>query len=230
MRLLSLIFDHPLNRRNIAGFRASVARAAGYEQDLLHNHREDGSVQYRYPLVQYRTEAGRAALIGLDEGTTAIFDWYSQSNCRLFWNEAQHNLPIYGMSMEQYDIAYHDQSHTYRLTQWLALNERNYRDWQQMATLTDRIAELERVLVAHLLTFCRAVGWRLPQRLEVSLELLHATRRTRFLGVNVVGFNINFRSNLVLPYGIGLGKGVSHGFGVCRPMAHRRTNQSAAEK
>lgn len=218
MRLLHLVFDHPLEPRNIAGFRASVARAAGYEQDLLHNHREDGSVQYRYPLVQYRTEAGRAALIGLDEGAMSIHDWYGRSGGQLWWNEANHHLNFYTLDMQTYEIAYHAPPAPYRLTQWLALNERHYHNWQQLPDLAARSAELERLLVAHILTFCRAVNWRLPERLEVSLQDIHAVRRTRFLGVNLMAFDVNFHCNLHLPHAIGLGKGVSHGFGVCRPV------------
>lgn len=220
MRLLHLVFDHPLESRNIAGFRASIARAAGYEQDLLHNHREDGSVQYRYPLVQYRMDAGRAALIGLEEGAMAIYDWYSRSDGQLWWNEANHHLGIYAMEMQQYEIAYHETPAPYRLTQWLALNERHYHNWQQLPDLAARSQELERLLVAHILTFCRAVNWRLPERLDVSLQDIHAVRRTRFLGVNLMAFDVHFRCNLRLPFAIGLGKGVSHGFGVCRPLSH----------
>ncbi len=222
MRLLYLIFDQPLDRRNIAGFRASVARAAGYEQDLLHNHRTDGSVQYRYPLVQYRSEAGRAGLIGLNEGAQAIYDWYSRSDNRLWWNDAEHNLALYRIDMQSVEIVFDEPPRRYRLTQWLALNERHYHNWQTITDPADQRAELERLLAAHILTFCRAVDWRLPQRLEVAIDDVLAVRRTRFLGVNVMGFDVNFHSNLALPYGIGLGKGVSHGFGVCREMRDKR--------
>lgn len=218
MRLLSLAFDLPLPRRHIAGFRAAVARAAGYELDLLHNHRDDGSVQYRYPLVQYRSERGKAAIIGIDEGGDAIYNWYNKSNNRLLWNDAEHTLRIERIDVRPYEIEYHPAPRPYRLMQWVALNEKNYRNWQQMPGLLERTTELERLLAAHILSFCRAVNWRLPQRLEVQITDMPEIRRTRFLGVNMIGFDLEFLSNLAIPYGIGLGKAVSHGFGVCRPL------------
>lgn len=214
MRLLSLAFDLPLARRDIAGFRASVAAAAGLEQDLFHNHRDDGSVQYRYPLVQYRSERGKAAIIGLDQGGDAIYDWYRAAGNRLLWNGQEHALRIERLDVREYAIQYHDEPRPYRLRQWLALNQANYRDWQ--ADLHARSAELDRVLVAHILTFCRAVGWRLPERLDAGVVSIAATYRTRLLGNELMAFDLTFRSNLALPPGIGLGKGVSHGFGVCR--------------
>lgn len=218
MRFLHLVFDHPLESRNIAGFRASVARAAGYEQDLLHNHREDGSVQYRYPLVQYRSERGLAAIVGLAAGAEAIYDWYHAAGHQLLWDDVVQPLRLHSLDVQVLSLRYHEDPATYRLTHWLALNDRHYHNWQQLPDVAAQKAELERLLVAHLLTFCRAVHWRLPERLEVALQELHAVRRTRFLGVSLMAFDVHFQCNLHLPYGVGLGKGVSHGFGVCRPV------------
>lgn len=223
MRLLSLAFSLPLLRRDIAGFRASVARAAGLDQDLFHNHRDDGSVQYRYPLVQYRSEQGNAAIIGIDKGADAIYNWYSRSDNRLIWNEAEHTLRISRLDVREYAIQYHSEPKCYRLHQWLALNQANYRDWQELPGLQARAEALDRILVANILTFCRAVGWRLPERLEASVQEIAATKRTRFIGLDMIAFDVEFTSNLALPFGIGLGKAVSHGYGVCRAV---RNNES----
>lgn len=225
MRLLHLVFDLPLERRDIAGFRASVARAAGLEQDLLHNHREDGSVQYRYPLVQYRSERGNAAIVGLDAGGMAIYEWFNGCGGRLLWNEQEHPLRIQRLDMREYPLQYHDEPRTYRLGQWLALNQQHYREWAELPELSARAAMLDRVLVAHILTFCRAVNWRLPERLEANVSSITSTYRTRLLGNDMVAFDLDFRCNLMLPPHIGLGKGVSHGFGVCRPERRHFTRK-----
>jgi hypothetical protein len=221
MRLLHITFKTPLERQNIAGFRASVARAAGLEQDLFHNHLEDGSVQYRYPMVQYRSERGNAAIIGLDEGADAIYNWYIKCEGKIFWNDAEHPLPIYRLDMREHSIRYNDGLQTYRLYQWLALNQNHYRTWANMTDLAARAAELDRILVAHILTFCRAVNWRLPERFEAAVVDIGATYRTRLMGNDLMAFDLTFRSNLYLPAHIGLGKGVSHGFGVCVPVRVR---------
>jgi len=220
MRLLSLSFALPLPQRDIAGFRASVARAAGLEHDLFHNHEagEGKGVQYRYPLVQYRSEYGLATIIGIDQGGDAIYNWYSRSNNSLWWNEAEHTLRIERLNVQEYALRYHDTPQPYRLRQWLALNQEKYRDWQQLSHLQARAAMLDRILVANILTFCRAVGWRLPERLEANVQAIVATRRTGLLGNAMIGFEVDFTCNLLLPNEIGLGKAVSHGYGVCRPQ------------
>lgn len=217
MRLFHLAFDLPLERRDIAGFRAAVSRAAGLEQDLFHNHRNDGSVQYRYPLVQYRSERGNAAIVGMDEGGSAIYEWFVHCDGRLWWNEAEHLLRIQRLDMHEHSIRYNPTLQTYRLYQYLALNQNHYRTWSNMTDLAARAAELDRILVAHILTFCRAVNWRLPERLDAAVVSIDSTYRTRLMGNDLIAFDLTFRSNLYLPAHIGLGKGVSHGFGVCRP-------------
>lgn len=217
MQYFHLGFDLPLERRDIASFRAAVARAAGFENDLLHNHRPDGSVHYRYPLVQYRSERGMAGIVGLNQGAVAIHDWLSGNDGYLLWNDERHRLLVNRIDADNYDISYHPEPHQYRLRQWLALNQRHYRAWSDIPDLASRAAALDRILVAHILTFCRAVDWRLPQRLDARVGAIETTYRTRLMGVDMVAFDLTFWCNLRLPPFIGLGKGVSHGFGVCRP-------------
>jgi Cas6b C-terminal domain/Cas6b N-terminal domain len=217
MRSLHLCFDLPLERRDIAGFRASVARAAGLEQDLFHNHRAEGGVAYRYPQVMYRSEKGLAAIVGIDEGADAIFDWYARCGGYLLWNDVEHPLRVIQLHLREHALRYHPTPRLYRLAQWLPFNQQHYREWSDLPDLAPRIAALDRLLVAHILTFCRAVNWRLPQRLEASVTTIGASYRTRLMGNDMMAFDLTFRSNLVLPGWIGLGRGVSHGFGVCKP-------------
>jgi hypothetical protein len=225
MRLFHLTFDLPLERRDIAGFRAAVARAAGLEHDLFHNHDADGAVQYRYPVVQYRSERGQAAIVGIDAGGMAMFEWFSRFEGPLLWNDAEHPLRIRRMNVSEHAIQFnHDEPHTYRLYQWLPLDQKRYRDWMALPDLKTRAEVLDRTLVAHILTFCRAVNWRLPERLEANIASIGATYRTQLLGNHLVALDVTFRSNLRLPAHIGLGKGVSHGFGVCRPERGRRAD------
>jgi Cas6b C-terminal domain/Cas6b N-terminal domain len=217
MRILHLNFDLPLMPRDIAGFRAAVSRAAGYEHDLFHNHRPDGSIQYRYPMVQYRCTYGKASIIGIEEGGEAIYQWFRQCNSILHWNDRDHQLLLKSLFFKEYTLKYTKTPRRYTLRQWLPLNQQHYREWHRCEHLTDRIAMLDRALVAHILTFCRAVNWRLPERLEAGICDIRSTYRTRLMGNDLMGFDVSFHANVILPTGIGLGKAVSHGFGVCRP-------------
>jgi len=218
MRLLHLIFDLNLPESKLEGFRAAVARAAGFEQDLFHNHRADGSVQYRYPLVQYRSKDGKASITGLDAGAEAIYEWYQKADSRLFWNGREHQINIDRLEINEYALQYQEPPGQYRLNKWVALNQRHYPNWQSLPDHKARITELDRLLVAHILTFCRAVNWRLPERLEAGTLRIEDDSFFRLKGNGLLTFDLVFQSNLVLPPFIGLGKGVGHGFGECMPF------------
>ena len=231
MRQLSLAFDLPLHPRDIAGFRGALAGAAGFDADLFHNHdNEHNRLHYRYPLIQYRSERDHAALIGLDAGADAILEWYANSNGTVAYNGERHLLAFRKLDVAEYEMSLRDTPKIYRLYQWLPLNQHRYAEWQDLAGLGDRIAELERLLSAHILTFCRAVDWRLPRRFDLRIRDLGRSYTTGFLGVRHQAFDLEFSCDLLLPPGIGLGKGVSHGFGVLREPAAWKPAAGSSDK
>lgn len=224
MRTLYLTFDLPLEPRDIAGFRAAIANSAGWESDLLHNHRPDGTVHYRYPLIQYRADHHRAAILGIEVGASTLADWFCKTNGQIFWNDQYHPLNIATIYAQQYSLCFHQTPKTYTLSHWIALNQENYQHWSQTPELNQRIKILEKALVAHILTFCRAVGWQLSQHLETCLQNIRATRRTQLFGNPMIAFDVTFLCNLQIPPQIGLGRGVSHGFGICKPKTNKHFN------
>ena len=219
MRLLYFTFLHPLPQRDIAGFRAAFAQAAGFEHEVFHNHRqEDGKLHYRYPLVQYRSDHKQAGIIGIDEGADAILQWYSNSNGDFVHNGVTHQLKLEKIDVRNYEIQYHAAPQKYILRQWLPLNQQRYQAWKNLEIIGEKMQELERILAANTLTFCRAVNWRLPQKFNVHILEISKTYKTGLLGAPHIAFDLIFSSDLQIPAGIGFGKAVSHGFGVCNPF------------
>ena len=103
---------------------------------------------------------------------------------------------------------------------WLALNEENYRTWLELDDLSERVALLERVLAAHLLSFAKGMQWQLPEHMEVKLVDMVQHRTVRYHDVPLMAFDVVYKTNLELPTLIGLGKAVSHGYGWQIPYSH----------
>jgi hypothetical protein len=108
------------------------------------------------------------------------------------------------------------------LYKWLALNEDNYARWQRCQSLGERIALLERILTAQIITLAKGIGWQIPDLLEVRIQHLQQTQRIVYRGTNLVAFNIAYTANVLLPPHIALGKAVSHGFGWQVPVGKGR--------
>ena len=85
-----------------------------------------------------------------------------------------------------------------------------------MTLLTEKIALLHRLISGHLISFAKGINWRIPARFEVEITDWYRQQPRVLHDVLRPAFDLEFRTQLFLPSGIGIGKGVSHGFGVIR--------------
>ncbi len=185
---------------------------------LLHNHFDDGSLRYAYPLVQYKVLHTVPTLVGLGEGATLL--------AQLFLSIRQIDIdrgdgtiqtfPILSKHIEhtQTTIGLADTLHHYQfMTYWMALNQENYRDYRQRDD-AGKLAQLARVLTSQLLAVFKDMGLWLPpnDRIELSLDI-RGEHIAQFKNQPMVVFSGGFSANVLLPNDIGIGKGASRGFG-----------------
>lgn len=211
-RLLRL--DYLLREHQIPQLRRFVNLFVGQDNDLFHNHRDAHRYHYRYPLVQYKTDEGKAAVLGMgDAGMAAIGQLAAHTGFRDRCAEWLGDGSIWQEEHTEDLVLTNTAKTEHRLENYLALNEANYSLWQQNPSLVFRASLLERCLTGHILKFATAIRWQLPPR-SLQVELLdYRTYPLRLFDATLMGFDVLFRTNITLPEGIGLGKAVSHGFG-----------------
>ncbi|GAB3945401.1 hypothetical protein GCM10028805_14410 [Spirosoma harenae] len=184
---------------------------------LLHNHLQSddtGQPQYRYayPLVQYKVLHQVPTLVGVGEGAGLL--------TRLCLDVSElkidgQRFPILSKHIHhtQAPLGITNDLIEYRFaTLWMALNQTNYQDYRRHS-LSDQSAQLKRVLTSQLLATFRAFSIWLEPHERMLLKLMLTERCTQFKNQRMVAFAGSFLANVVLPDGIGLGKGVSRGFG-----------------
>jgi len=71
IKILTLIFDFEIERRDIPAFRGAIIEKVGRESILFHNHFEE-KFRYGYPLIQYKVFKGYPTIICVNEGTEEI--------------------------------------------------------------------------------------------------------------------------------------------------------------
>ncbi len=199
----------------IRRFQGEVVARAPAPDDRLHNHAPDGASLYRYPLVQYRVWQSRATLFALGEGVGVV-----QTFLQSLPNTPYHARPALT------EVGLTDTSLRYAIDEWYPLNTENLKRWEQTSSLRGRVALLEGILVNQLLVVCQAMGYQVPDRgLQVEIQELTALPARRFHThngrVQARLFAVTYAANLRLPDGIGVGKGVSKGFGVQTPVTAR---------
>jgi hypothetical protein len=203
----------------------AVYEAAGLGTDLFHNHDESRwavpqpDTLHRYPLVQYKVRHRRAALLGLGQGAQAV---------QLWWALAQGRLPLHGREQalalaDQWQVLWQpqllDHERLYRLNKWLPLNAANYATWQRTPRLADKAQLLDRLLWGHLFHLLEGLGAQLP-RAQVRLYVASIDHQSyqNCYGVRKLALDVTFATNVDLPPEIGLGQGVSVGFGKAQPL------------
>lgn len=225
IRVLTAIFSNRLPSKEIASFRGAVIEKVGIENDLFHNHNNTGegsNYYYRYPLVQYQLRRHKPSLVFLEEAVDKANLFLSQPNIELTVRGTPYRAQLKSLSIDRHKIGNSPQFQYYQINNWIALNEKNFGKYQQLYSLSKCATLLEEVLVGHILALAKGLGHRFSTRFEVEIGGIEKESVAIYNQIKVKTFDIQFRTNLVLPTGIGLGKGASRGFGLLNPHYNRK--------
>jgi hypothetical protein len=213
--ILKLKFDRPLERKvKTKDLRGAVSNLYP-EERLLHQHHENGKIDYHHPLVQYKIINGECLLAGLKDGAELLANLDLAAKTLFMGYE---NYTIFTTELEFHRISI-ETSETVQcyffLTPWLALNEKNYEQYQRLGSWGQRKELLRKILIGNLLSISKSLGYTVPEPIHVEIhnlkEVKTSLKRTPMLGF-VGSFSVNFE----IPDYWGIGKSVSRGFGTVK--------------
>ena len=208
----------PLRTRDAHKLRGYFGEFFKEHSPLLHNHYDDGSLRYAYPLVQYKVLNRVPTLVGLGEGAQLLVELFLRIRA----------LDIDGRKIEvlskhidhqQAAVEVGSALVKYRFeTLWMPLNQENHREYVNADDKT-RQELLQRILQNNILAFLKGAGAYQPDlpRLMILLNV-QAQTTTQFKNQTMLAFTGDFVVNATLPNGIGLGKSVARGFGSIRQL------------
>ena len=213
LKYLRVEFEGDIRPYEIPAFRGAVVDKVGKEHDVFHNHHKPNGFMYRYPLVQYKSIRKQPSLLCIDAGVEEIHHFFQNKDWSLDISGRTLNMSISRLDMKQYNLQAWDKLFHYNIRNWIALSQESYRDYQAFENLADRIRFLETKLVGNMLSFAKGVDWHVDKQVEAHIKELRDPRWVSLKGKKVLGFNLDFTSNVFLPNYIGLGKSVSLGYG-----------------
>lgn len=212
LRLLKVDFNQTLPAYEIPRFRGAVIARVGKESTLFHNH-DDEKFRYRYPFIQYKVIGKKLSIVCVEDGVEEVFKLFSSPDWDIQIGQKDLNLSIDHIDIKQFNLQVWDHTFNYRIHNWLALNQNNYDAYRKCESLTEKIALLESVLKANILAFAKGIGWHVDKPFKLNITEMQEPRIVVFKNQKMMAFNVDFKSSIFLPNHIGLGKGVSHGFG-----------------
>ncbi len=213
-RVLVILYDNRLSQFEIPLFRGAVIGAMDGNADVMYHNHSGDTVVYRYPMIQYKRISQCAAIVAIDSGADVIGQFLSSGITRLRLGDREEEFSIADLRANRILVQVWDSSFEYHLRKWLPLNSGNFSEYQKLDALSDRIEFLEHILTGNILSFAKGIGVTLTSRLECRIISLGRQTLMTYKGVKMMAFDLEFKSNVSLPDYVGLGKGVSLGFGI----------------
>lgn len=197
--------------RRLRGFFA----AGQAEGSLLHNHGEGGRELYRYPLVQYKVLRQVPTILAIEQGIPAVHPLVMEATA-LRLGEIDYPCGQVNIDLRTDTAGDCPQPVRYRfLSPWFALSQENYRAYLALPPEEQPLL-LQRILTGNILSMAKGLGLTVENRLQVTASL--TPRASRFKTETVMGFVGEFSVNYRIPPLFALGKSISRGFGVVRPV------------
>lgn len=205
-----LFTDQPFRHSGSALRRAVTARFP--DNPILHHHLLDGSSNYSLPPVRYLVVDYLPLLVGLQQGRETVLtvagmiDW-------LIVGRQQYAVTGHDFIEDCTSFGLNPELQSYQtVSPWLALNQKNALKFNKLNGDGERRQFLEKILTGNILSLAKGLGLHVCERIVV--KILSFSWQKVHTPQPLLGFQISFVSNVVLPEFLGLGKMVSKGFGL----------------
>lgn len=192
-----------------------------FDDTLFHQYKEDGSLRYQYPLIQYKIIDNKPLVLGLGDGAEKIINNFLEIE-KLKLADKVYQSPAGSLKVDTKELFvnndYEMPAYKYEFeTPWLGLSQKNYRKYMQNyinAEKSKKMQFLKKLIIGNILSFAKGIGWWIEE--EIILEANLRDISVKYKNKDMVGFVGHFYSNIYLPELIGLGKSTSRGFGTIR--------------
>jgi len=213
VKTLIIKFNNELAKWDITKFRGAVVASIHDADILFHNH-EGESLRYGYPLIQYKTIGGKAAIVAVGEGADKLYQAFPKSDWNLNIGGNKTQMSLESAKIYETPLMLNEGEFPYHIEQWLPLNEKNYSQYKSLESVVEQMQMLERTLISNILSLLRSSGIIIDEQLTCTITSMPNIQATRFKQVKLLSFDLDFKCNLQLPIYIGLGKHASVGHGI----------------
>ena len=155
-------------------------------------------------------------IISLDQGIEEIHHFFENMQLGIMLGSRPYELKIESLNLKQVEVKISPENHSYKIENWIALNQDNFQAFTNLTSLAEQLTFLEKTLTGNLLSFAKGIGWLVTEPIVVKVTKFDAPRLISLKGRKILSFNVSFNSNVLLPNHIGLGKSSSQGFGLLK--------------
>lgn len=188
------------------------------DEILLHHHTDKGNL-FTYPRVQYKIIEKTPVIVGIEEGIHPIRKVIDKIET-IKLGKNRYKIESIQLSQFNPNFGKTKKKIKYRfLTPWIALNPDNYRKYRDTKDWKERKQLLNSILVGNILSLSKSLGYFV--RGKICAHSLLYQSKISYKAIPHIGFTGEFEINFSLPDFIGVGKGVSQGFGTIKRIGEK---------
>ncbi len=196
--------------QRIRQLRGAIANAF-IDDPRFHQHDDQGKVLYRYPQIQYRWRNGYGIIAGWQSGAETLLNlgWLDlellldKTKVQVFDALITTKVARFGISERLLRYKF--------VSPILLFNQKNYQHYQKL-NQTEQFFEIERLLVANLLSALKGLGIHFPAVLYATVLNIEM-QPCQYKQQALLGITGEFITNALLPNDFAFGHAVSHGYG-----------------
>lgn len=190
------------------------------EHPLLHHHIEGKGYIYTYPKIQYKIIEGVPIIVGVEEGVKILKE-ISDDIEELKLGKKKYKIKDIQMHQLYTDFGKCRQNIKYKfLTPWLALSQEKYKKYKEIKDWKERKTFLNSILAGNVISMCKGLDYIVRGKIYAHSLLEKVT--ANYKAIPHMAFVGEFKINFKIPDFMGLGKGVSHGFGTIKRVENDR--------
>jgi len=210
--------------------REDASKLRGYignkfpDEVLLHHHTERGFL-YTYPRVQYKIIEGTPIIVGIMEGASVVKKIMDEIE-EIVLEKKTYDVKSIQINQLKEDFGKSRKNVEYKfLTPWLALNQDNYVKYKNIKDWKSRKEMLNNIIAGNVISICKSFGYEVIGKIYAH-SLLYPDI-VNYKAIPHTGFTGKFKINFILPDFIGIGKGVSQGFGTIKRIKDKNDRKKA---
>jgi hypothetical protein len=200
----------------IRGYLGNLFR----EHDLFHNHKSDGTLIYRYPLIQCKVIYGKFYIVAIEKAIEIFSDIFFRTN-EIEINDKKIILQSKELKIKESEFGITKEMKNYMfISPWLALNQENFVKYKNTLNQNERLEILRKCLIGNILSMCNktnGLNYEVIQEIKVDFKDIISVS-TILKGNKLIGFKGYFNINFEIPELLGIGKECSRGFGCLKKV------------
>ena len=205
-------FKNQISQRGIPLFAEATARRVINNNDPFHTHNVSNK-HYCYPMIQCKRINGRAAIICIGEGTERIGGYFASANEPFLVDGKEVTKEVETVKAENNIVQAWDSEFVFSIRKYLPLSNEFYTEYQNINETIQRRELIAKILKANILLFAQSIGIHFDREVICQVTDWEEKAMVKYKNHTFASFDLIFKTNISLPNYIGLGIGVSHGYG-----------------